>query len=64
MPPNLPRKKTVDEMNSRTGPILMMQTQYARHRNQSPQYISNLAKRGVLVMRGRFGRCSGQRRRP
>jgi len=35
-------------MNSRTDPILMTQTQYARPRNQSPQYISKLAKAGVL----------------
>jgi hypothetical protein len=47
MPLNLSRKKA-DEMNSRTDPILMAQTQYARPRNQSPQYISKLAKAGVL----------------
>jgi hypothetical protein len=35
-------------MNSRTDPLLMTQTRYARHRNQSPQYISKLAKAGVL----------------
>jgi len=46
MPPNLSRKKA-DEMNSRTDPVLMTQTQYARHRNQSPQYTSRLAKAGV-----------------
>lgn len=33
---------------------LMTQAQYARHRNQSPQYIGKLAKAGVLVMRGRL----------
>jgi hypothetical protein len=32
----------------------MTQAQYARRRNRSPQCISNLAKRGVLVMRGRL----------
>jgi len=26
----------------------MTQTQYARHRNQSPQYLSKLAKAGAL----------------
>mgnify|MGYP000318423611 CR=1 FL=1 len=30
----------------------MTQTQYARHRNKSPQYIGKLAKSGILVMRG------------
>ena len=35
-------------------PILMTQAQYARHRNRSPQYISKLAKAGILVMRGRM----------
>ncbi len=32
----------------------MTQAQYARHRNQSPQYIGKLAKVGILVMRGRM----------
>ena len=34
--------------------VLMTQAQYARHRNKSPQYIGELAKAGVLVMRGRL----------
>jgi phage terminase Nu1 subunit (DNA packaging protein) len=32
----------------------MTQAQYAAHRSVSRQYISNLAKRGVLVMRSRL----------
>ena len=32
----------------------MTQAQYARHRSQSPQYISKLAKAHVLVMGGRL----------
>lgn len=32
----------------------MTQAQYAAHRSDSRQYIGNLAKRGVLVMRGRL----------
>ncbi len=32
----------------------MTQAQYAAHRSVSRQYISNLARRGVLVMRGRL----------
>lgn len=35
-------------------PILMTQAQYARHRNNSPQYICMLAKAVILVMRGRM----------
>jgi hypothetical protein len=35
-------------MSSQPSAILMTQAQYARHRNQSPQYISKLAKAGVL----------------
>ncbi len=31
---------------------LMSQAEYARHRGKSRQYISRLAKAGVLVMRG------------
>ena len=31
---------------------LMTQAEYARHRAKSRQYISRLAKAGVLVMRG------------
>jgi phage terminase Nu1 subunit (DNA packaging protein) len=36
------------------NPILMTQAEYARHRNKSPQYIGNLPKAGILVMRGRL----------
>jgi uncharacterized protein YciI len=32
----------------------MTQAEYARHRNQSPQYIGKLYKAGILVMRGRM----------
>ncbi len=32
----------------------MTQSQYARHRRKSPQYIGKLAKAGILVMRGRL----------
>ena len=35
-------------------PILMIQAEYARHRNKSPQYIAKLVKAGILVMRGRL----------
>jgi hypothetical protein len=38
-------------MASETKPLLMTQSEYARHRRKSRQYISQLAKAGVLVMR-------------
>jgi hypothetical protein len=41
-------------MNATPEKPLMTQSQYARHRNNSPQYIGKLAKAGVLVMRGRL----------
>jgi hypothetical protein len=41
-------------MSSQPNAILMTQAQYARHRNQSPQYIGELAEAGVLVMGGRL----------
>ncbi len=34
--------------------IIMTQAQYAAHRGVSRQYIGSLAKRGILVMRGRL----------
>jgi hypothetical protein len=36
------------------NPILMIQAEYARSRNKSPQYIGKLYKAGILVMRGRL----------
>ncbi len=36
------------------SPITMSQAQYARHRGVSRQHISQIAKAGVLVMRGRL----------
>jgi hypothetical protein len=33
-------------------PVVMSQAEYARHRRKSRQYISKLAKAGVLIMRG------------
>jgi hypothetical protein len=38
-------------MNAET-PLLMDQTQYARHRGTSKQYINKLVKAGVVVLRG------------
>lgn len=35
-------------------PGLMTQAEYARHRNVNRSYINRLAKRGILVMRGRL----------
>jgi len=46
-------------MSSQPNAILMTQAQYARHRNQSPQYVSKLAEAGVLVMRGRLVDVAG-----
>jgi hypothetical protein len=40
--------------NAHSDKQLMTQSQYARHRNTSPQYIGKLAKAGVLVMCGRL----------
>ena len=39
-------------MGNDPKPLLMTQSEYARHRGKSRQYISRLAKAGVLVMRG------------
>ena len=39
-------------MASESKPAVMTQAEYARHRRKSRQYISQLAKAGVLVMRG------------
>jgi hypothetical protein len=39
-------------MASESKPAMMTQAEYARHRRKSRQYISQLAKAGVLVMRG------------
>jgi len=39
-------------MASESKPAVMSQAEYARHRRKSRQYISKLAKAGVLVMRG------------
>jgi hypothetical protein len=36
------------------APGLMSQADYARHRNVNRSYISRLAKRGILVMRGKL----------
>jgi hypothetical protein len=36
------------------SPGLMTQAEYARHRNVNRSYISRLAKRGILVMRGKL----------
>ena len=38
-------------MASESRPAVMTQAEYARHRRKSRQYISQLAKAGVLVMR-------------
>ena len=35
-------------------PGLMTQAEYARHRNVNRSYINRLAKRGILVLRGRL----------
>ncbi|MBI3208725.1 MAG: hypothetical protein HYZ37_07470 [Candidatus Solibacter usitatus] len=35
------------------NPILT-HTEYARHRNKSPQYIGKLSKSGILVIGGRL----------
>jgi hypothetical protein len=40
--------------NAHSDKQLMTQSQYARHRNTSPQYVGKLVKAGVLVMRGRL----------
>ena len=40
------------EAPSEAKPAVMSQAEYARHRRKSRQYISQLAKAGVLVMRG------------
>jgi hypothetical protein len=40
------------QMGSDSKPAVMTQAEYARHRGKSRQYISQLAKAGVLVMRG------------
>jgi len=37
-----------------TQPGLMTQAEYARHRKVNRSYISRLAKRGILVMRGKL----------
>jgi hypothetical protein len=39
-------------MGTESKPGVMTQAEYARHRRKSRQYISQLAKAGVLVMRG------------
>ena len=39
-------------MGTESKPAVMTQAEYARHRRKSRQYISQLAKAGVLVMRG------------
>jgi len=39
-------------MGTTANPELMTQAEYARHRHKSRQYIGQLAKAGVLVMRG------------
>jgi hypothetical protein len=39
-------------MAGESKPVVMSQAEYARHRRKSRQYISKLAKAGVLVMRG------------
>jgi hypothetical protein len=39
-------------MASESKPAMMTQAEYARHRRKSRQYISQLSKAGVLVMRG------------
>jgi hypothetical protein len=39
-------------MAAESKPVVMTQAEYARHRRKSRQYISKLAKAGVLVMRG------------
>ena len=39
-------------MGNAPKPQLMTQSEYARHRGKSRQYISRLAQAGVLVMRG------------
>ena len=39
-------------MAAESKPAVMTQAEYARHRRRSRQYISKLAKAGVLVMRG------------
>jgi hypothetical protein len=39
-------------MGAESKPPLMSQSEYARHRGKSKQYISKLAKAGILVMRG------------
>ena len=36
---------------SESKPVVMTQADYARHRQKSRQYISQLAKAGVLVVR-------------
>ena len=41
-------------MGSQPNPILMKQARYAEHRGVSRQCISNPARRGILVMRGRL----------
>jgi hypothetical protein len=39
-------------MGTESKPAVMTQAEYARHRRKSRQYISKLARAGVLVMRG------------
>jgi hypothetical protein len=39
-------------MAAESKPVVMTQAEYARHRRKSRQYISKVAKAGVLVMRG------------
>lgn len=39
-------------MASESKPVVMTRAEYARHRGKSRQYISQLAKAGVLIMRG------------
>ncbi len=41
-------------MDNRANPVLMTQAQYGAHQGVSRQYISNLAKGGILVMRPRL----------
>jgi len=39
-------------MNPEPKPALMSQSDFARHRGKSRQYVSKLAKAGVLILRG------------
>jgi hypothetical protein len=41
-------------MRQPPGPGLMSQADYARHRKVDRSYISRLAKKGILVLRGKF----------